>query len=165
MAFLLRRPFIFFTIGIIAIVVVAILYTGVLTPKPSLPEFSSTTLERSSITMGLNTTLTITIENKAPNPKSVEFRIVYGSPQLLFYDKINGTLLSVSPILVYNGMNYTITYPKIRVMNAGEQWSLPIWIKGLDPGGSSYTYTIYLEIYSDNKLSQRTSIQLTVNRP
>lgn len=162
MSFLLRRPFIFIVIGVVTIVAV-FAYTGVLTPKPSLPEFSSTTLERSSITMGQNTTLAITIQNKAQDPKTVELKIIYGSSQLQFYDKINKNNLSSSA--VYNSRNYTITYPKTLVMNAGEQWGLPIWIKGLDPGGSSYMYTIYLEIYSDNALSQRKSIQITVTRP
>lgn len=162
MALLLRRPYIFITIGIIALVVV-IAYTGVLTPKPSLPEFSSVTLGQPSMTMGQNTTLTIVIDNKASNPKPVEFRIICttGSEELRFYYKINGTLL---PEPVWNGRNYTITYPKTRIMNAGEQWTIPLLVKGVNPGEGDYTYTIYLEVYSENKLSQRKSIQLTVRR-
>lgn len=163
MSFLLRRPFIFIVIGVIVIVMV-VAFTGVLTPKPSLPEFSSTTLQQPSITMGQNTTLTITIQNKAQGPKAVQLRIVYSSPQLQFYDKTNKTL-SLSSSAVYNSVNYTVTYPKTTVMLPNEQWILSIWIKGLDPGTTSYTYTIYLELYSDNALSQRKSIQLTVSHP
>ncbi|UCH01623.1 MAG: hypothetical protein JSV20_07155 [Candidatus Bathyarchaeota archaeon] len=112
--------------------------------------------------MGENTTLTVNIVNNAPTQKLIELRIVYGSAELVFYDQITKTLLDGPE---YNGYNYTIYYPKTRKMNTDEQWGIPILIEGLDPGGSSYTYTIYLEIYSDNAFSERQSIQLTVKRP
>lgn len=159
MAFLLRRPFIYVVIAIIAVMLI-LAYSGVLTPAPASPSFASTTLTSSPIYIGQNTTLTVAIENKAPSSKSVQFRIFCGSPELKFYDKINGTLLSTP----YNGTYYVMRYPKTRTMLTGEQWSIAITIKGLDHGSSSVTYTIYLEIYSDNQLYQRKSIQLTVNR-
>ena len=104
--------------------------------------------------------MTAEIENKASTTKSVQFRILCGSPELKFYDKTNGTLLS-SP---YNGTYYIMRYPKTRTMLSGEKWSISIVIKGLDHGSTSVTYTLYLEIYSDTQLAQRKSIQLTVNR-
>lgn len=161
LSFIFKKPYLYIVLGIIAVVAL-FHFSGVFNEQPVLPAFSSVTLENAIINMGENTTLTVTIVNNAPSQKLIELRIVYGSAELVFYDQITKTPLDGPE---YNGYNYTISYPTTRKMNTDEQWGIPLLIEGLDPGGSSYTYTIYLEIYSDNAFSERKSIQLTVKRP
>jgi len=159
MAFLIRKPFIFIIIGIVCVVLI-IQFSGVFSPKPTVA--ISPSLASSSITMNKNTTLTVIIENKGARPYSVEYRIVgtFKSDQLLFYDKISGALLNSSE----TGKNYTIIYPQTRNMNTGEQWSVSVFVKGLDPKGDFATYTIFLEVWADKAFSERKSVQLKVTR-
>lgn len=160
MAFLIKKPFVFIIVGIVCVVLI-IHFSGVFSPKPTV--VITPTLAVPSISMNKNATLTVIIENQGTRPYSVEYRIVgtFGSDQLRFYDKINGTLL---PGPVWNGKNYTITYPKTKNMNTGEQWSISVLVKGLDPGGDFAKYTVFLEVWADKALSDRKSIQLTVTR-
>ncbi len=158
MTFLARRPLVFIVAGIICLVLI-IGFSGVLVPKP--PVTISASFSSPSIKMGANSTMTATIDNKGSRQYSIEYRIVgtFTGEQLKFYEKINGT----TPLLaVGNGKNYTITYPKTRTMNVGEEWSISVYVKGMNPGGSSYTYTIFVEAWVDNALSDRESVKLTV---
>lgn len=162
MAFLIRKPFILIIIGIISLVLI-IQFSGVLNPKTVviLPS-----LAPSSISWNMkenNATLTVVIENKGTRQYSVGYHIVgtFTSNQLKFYDKINGTLL---PNPVLGGKNYTITYPITMKINTGEQRTISIIVKGLDPKIDSATYTIYVEAWADGALADRKSVQLTVTQ-
>lgn len=159
MAFLLRKPFIYLVIGII-VAVILLYYTGSQTPTPATVTFASAALSSSTITLNTTTNLTATIQNRAPTTKTVELRILYGTPNLLFYDKINSTLLSNQN----NGTYYIVRYPKTTKMLSNEQWTIGIIIKGLDSGSLSNTYNIILELYADNQFSQTKTISLTINR-
>lgn len=159
MAFLIRKPFIFIIIGIIVVVILIITFTGVFTPKPTIALSASLQKSTISASKNENSTLTILLENKVSNSHKVELHIVYGSDKIKFYDKINATLL---PNPVQNPKNLTITYPKTMDMLPNDKLTISLLIKGLDPGVDSYTYSIYLEAWSDGSLSDRQSIQLTV---
>jgi len=161
MAFLLRKPFIFIIISVVLVVLV-IQLSGVFAPKPTVVITPS--LASSSISMNKNTTLTVIIENKASRPYSVEYHIVgrFNTSQLRFYDKINSAPL---PDPVWNGNNYTITYPKVWDMDTGARLNVSVLVKGLDPGINDITYPIFVEVWTDKILVERKSVQLTVKHP
>lgn len=165
MAFVLRRPFIYMIVAIVAVVLIIAYLAGTHSPVASSVAFTQdTALNINAITMGQYANLTIGIANSA-TPKSVGLHIIYYSTQLVFYEIVNNTITSL-PDPLYNSTSktYTITYPKPRMMNTGDAWSILISVKGLDPGAQSYKYTIDLEVWAGNELSQRKPIQLTVSR-
>ncbi|MFH0897763.1 MAG: hypothetical protein V1850_06950 [Candidatus Bathyarchaeota archaeon] len=159
MAFLIRRPFVYIIIGIVALVLV-IQFSGILNPKPTIA--ITTSLSASSIKMNTNATLTVVIENKGSKQYSVEYHIVgtFASDQLQFYDKITSVVLTPST----TGNNYTINYSSPRKMNTGEQWTISVYVKGLNPKATAYAYTIYLEAWADGALADRKIVQLTVTQ-
>ena len=157
MAFLLKRPFIFIIISVVCIVVIL----QFLSLPPVEPAIVLTpSLTDDDIVMLEDTTLTAVMENTDTQIHTVEYRVVgiFSSEQIEFSFK-NGTLL---PKPVWNGHNYTLIYPIKRVMDVGNQWSVSLLLKGLDPEGDFARYTIFLEAWADNVLSERKSIQLTV---
>ena len=163
MAFLIKKPVIFIIIGVVFIVLV-IQLSGVFAPKPTVVITSSILPSSATIVMNQNATLTSLIRNSGQRPYSVEYHIVgfFNSSQLLFYDKISGVLLSNPG---WNGKNYTIIYPTPLLMNTGDERTVSVIIKGLDPKPADpATYTIFVEVYADNILAERKSIQLTVRR-
>ena len=177
MAFPSRKSFIFVVVSIVCVVLIIQLASQFNNPVPSLKPtmvMSLTSLSTTSIFVNNNATLTVVLENKASQPYSVEFHIVgifkIDETYIKFYDKTNGGLL-LDP--VWNGQNYTITYPQTRNMNPGEQWSISIIIQGLYTIGATYhppyfieremvTFVIFLEVWADGALAARDLIQLSV---
>ncbi|MCJ7632151.1 hypothetical protein MUP77_07120 [Candidatus Bathyarchaeota archaeon] len=162
LTFLLRKPFVLI-ITVIVCFAIIILFSGVLTSKPSV--LITPTLATSSISLNQNTTLTVTIENRDTKMHSIEYRIVgtFSNNSLQFYFK-NGTTLP-SPVFNSSTLFYTVIYPDKRIMNTGEKIDIAVYVKGLDPGAAKYTYTLFLEAWADKAFSERRSIQLTVIRP
>lgn len=164
MAFLLKKPFIIIIAAVIASVLI-ISYSGILSLKPAGLTLSSVSLERSSIKMGQNTTLTVVIENKGSRSQTFELHIVYTSENLTFYDKITGARL---PDPVPKPPYYNITHHTKGTLDTQGRVEIPILVKGLGPMGSSQTYTISMEVFSldDFKkvLADKKSVQLTVTR-
>jgi len=158
MAFLIRRPFIYIIIGIVALVLI-LQFSGVFSPK-STTIVITPSLSPSSIKMNANATLTAVIENKGSRSYSVGYHIVFSS-NLLVFSNTNGTLL---PNPVSNGKNYTVTYPKVWNMGSGESGTVVISVKGLNPGQASFSYVIYLEAWADGALADRKTVQLTVTQ-
>lgn len=113
--------------------------------------------------MGQNTTIAAIIENTAPQKQTYEFRIVYTSTNLSYY---NGITKEPLVIPVYNGINYTLIYLN-DTLGPNENAELQVIIEGdLPLGVSSKRYTVFFEVYAvedaSNYLSDRKSISLTV---
>lgn len=161
MAFMLKQPFIYIIVGVIFIVLL-IGFSGIFAQKPAIVTISPS-LVNNAITMNQNTTLTVVIKNNDQRSYTAKYRIIgtFRNDQLQFYYKVNSTLL---PNPIYNGQNYTITYPETWLLNIAEERSVSVYIKGLDPKVDSATYTIFVEVFADNVLTERKSIQLTVRR-
>lgn len=160
MAFL-RKPHIYIIIGILLVVVI-IFFSGIFYPE----QFGLILIVSpmsSSIQMGQNTTIVTLIENTVTQKQTYEFRIVYTSANLSYYNGI-----TKEPLLtpVYNGINYTIIYLN-DTLGPNENAEFPVIIEGYLPlGVSSKRYTIFLEVYAVEDafkfLSDRKSISLTV---
>ena len=162
MALLFKKPFIFIVTGVI-IVVLVIHLSGVFEPRTQPTVIVTPSISPSIIRMTESANLTSIIRNSGQSPYLVEYRIlgVFNSHQLIFYDTISSENLSNPG---WNGENYTIIYPTTWLMNTEEERTISITIEGLDPKVDSATYTIFVEVYADNVLAERKSIQLTVNR-
>ncbi len=160
MAFL-RKPYIYIIIGILLVVVV-IFFSGIFDPE----QFGLVLIvspRSGSIQMGQNTTIATIIENTATQKQTYEFRIVYTSTNLSYYNGI-----TKEPLLppVYNGINYTIIYLN-DALGPNENAEFQVIVEGYLPlGVSSKRYTIFLEVYAvedtSKFLSDRKSISLTV---
>lgn len=161
MAFFLRKPYLYIIIGILLVVII-IFFSGIFSPE----QFGLVLIVSpmsSSIQMGQNTTLAAIIENTALHKQLYEFRIVYTSTNLSYYNGITKT-----PLLppVYNGVNYTIIYLN-DTLGPNENAELQVIIAGdLPLGVSSKRYTVFLEVYAVEEaskyLSDQKSISLTV---
>jgi len=158
--FLFRRPYIWLLL-VAALPIGAFIATSLIGIKP--PELAVEILasDIKPIKSGQNTTFTISARNYDVTNHLMECHLVYSSPQLLFYEERTGAAL---PQPVYNGQNYTTLHPTSRRLGGGEGLTLTIRVKGLDPGADSYTYRITVEVYSDGKLSDRKTLQLTIIR-
>jgi hypothetical protein len=161
----LRRPLIYSIIAIIAVITI-IYSSGILNPEPLELLISSASPLNSSIYFGQNTTIAIIIDNKATRIQTYEFRIVYTSSNLTYYNGITKEpLLNV----VYNGTNYSIIYLN-DILGPNENAEIPIIVEGVLPSGiSSKKYTIFFEVYSVHNyaskiISDRKSISLTVTK-
>jgi hypothetical protein len=159
----LRKPYIYILVAIVAAVLI-IHFSGILNPTP-LGLVITASLKNSEIRMGQNTTIVVTIENKAMHLQTFEFHIVYTSKNLTYYNGITEEPLSEP---VYNGGNYTIVYPNDD-LGPNEKTELLVIVKGLLPkGASSKRFTVFLEVYSldgaSKVLSDRKSVSLTVFR-
>jgi hypothetical protein len=161
MAFLLRKPYIYLIIGILLVIVI-IFFSGIFGPE----QFGLVLIVSpisSSIQMGQNTTIAAIIENTAPHKQTYEFRIVYTSTNLSYY---NGITKEPLVIPVYNGINYTLIYLN-DTLGPNENAELQVIIEGdLPLGVSSKRYTVFFEVYAvedaSKYLSDRKSISLTV---
>jgi len=159
----LRKPYIYIIIGIVLVVVI-IFFFRIFNPE----QFGLILIVSpmsSSIQMGQNTTIATIIENTANQKQTYEFRIVYTSTNLSYYNGI-----TKEPLLppVYNDINYTIIYLN-DTLGPNENAEFPIIVEGYLPLGiSSKRYTIFFEVYAvedaSKFLSDRKSISLTVRR-
>ncbi len=158
--FLLRRPYIWLLL-IIALSIGAFITMSFIGTKP--PELAVELLasDLKPLRSGQNTTFIISTRNYDAKNHLMECRLIYSSPQLLFYEERTGTPL---PTPTYNGQNYTTIHPTSRNLGGGEALTLQVRVKGLDPGADSYTYRVTVEVYSDGKLSDRKTLQLTITR-
>jgi hypothetical protein len=168
LAFLVKRPFIYVIVIVVAFVVLLQL-SGVLYPKPLGLEITEATLGTDTIKLGENTTLTVTVVNRGVEPQTAELRLMthainYSSTEisLQFYDAVTGEFL---PWELEEG-NYTATYPTTRIMGSQESWGIPITIENVDPW--TFTYTLFIEVYAVNEQTTtrtyETSVQVTVTR-
>ncbi len=158
--FLFRRPYIWLLL-LAALPIgafIAISFTGTKPPELAVELLAS---DIKPIKSGQNTTFIISARNYDTTNHLMECRLVYSSPQLLFYEERTGTAL---PPPTYNGQNYTTLHPTSKRLGGGEGLTLAVRVKGLDPGADSYTYRITIEVYSDGKLSDRKTLQLTITR-
>jgi len=166
MAFLLRKPFIIVIVIIIAAVLV-ISFSGIFSTKTEgLTLSPDPSLKRGSIKMGENTTLTVVIENKAPQSKTFELHIIY-SGNLTFYDGITNKPLTEVEVSKYDTY-YNLTYPTKGTLDTKGSTSIPILVKGLEPIGQSQTHTIFVEVFSidgyKKTLADKKPVQLAVTR-
>ena len=155
-----QRPYIWLLV-IATIAIGAYASLTLLKTKP--PDITVDILETDlkPIKAGQNTTFTISTQNQDYTSHQMECRLVYSSPLLLFYEERTGAPL---PEPIYNGQNYTTIHPTSKRLGGGERLTMTIRVKGLDPGVDSYTYKIAIEAYSDGKLSDRKTFQLTITR-
>lgn len=169
MAFLLRRPVIYVTMGVLLLATSLILFyfSGGLETRLDRPAFSrrdSPKLEKTAVTLNQdpNTTLTATIENYSSDGHNVTFQIRTTTINLKFYYSNNGSLLP-EPIK-FGENNYTYYYAE-HYMNPGEEWGFSLTIEGgLGEDQDSWKYVFILEVYSDNALTDTRDVQLLVDR-
>lgn len=168
MAFLVKRPFIYVIVIVVAFVVLLQL-SGVFYPQQLGLEITEATLGTDTIPLGGNTTLTVTVVNRGVEPQTVEVRLMthainFSSTEisLRFYDAVTGELLPWD----LDAGNYTATYPTTRIMGSQESWGVPITVENVDPW--TFTYTLFIEVYAvdgqTRTQSDTTSIQVTVTR-
>lgn len=149
MSFLIRRPFVYITAGIIIIVLGYFLLTfaGILKTSPSTIAFSSVSLNPESVVEGEDTTLTLTIKNYGNKVQEVELKINAESPLVKFYHPDNESLIA-EPEKV--GKNYTTIYPVKVDMFPGSEWEVELLVRsGLISGFAGYKYWIQLLLYAD----------------
>lgn len=169
MAFLVRRPVIYITIGVLLLATsLILLYFGggfeTRLDKPAFSRKDSPKLEKTAVTMNQdpNTTLTATIENYSSDGRNVTFQIRTTTLNLKFYYSNNGSLLPEP--MKFGENNYTFYYAK-HYMNPGEEWGFSLTIEGgLEEDQDSWKYVFVLEVYSDEVLTDTWDVQLLVDR-
>jgi hypothetical protein len=162
MVFLVRRPFIFITVGVIIVFtsIALISYTGIFTTKPSSPQFSLLSFTPTEVNQGQNITLTIIIKNFSKEIQDVEFNINVTSSRVKF-GYTDSIMLEPTEL----GKWYIFKYPEKQRMAPDEEWTEILKVIASVPDQSEkYQYSVFFSLYSNGVLTDNNVKSLVISK-